>query len=265
MKTKTVLLAAAIAAVCLTVLGCGSRQAPAPEAVKPIELHISAAVSLKDALSEIQKQYQAEHPRVKFVTNFGASGSLQRQIEQGGPADIFIAAAPRHMDELAARNYVVNSTRRNLVENKLVVITPKASKAPVTSFEDLSLPAVGSIAMGETAIVPAGQYAQQVLQHLGIWTSIREKAVFAKDARTVLAYTETGNVDAGIVYSTDAAASAKVRIAASAPAGSHQPILYPVAVLSGSRQQQAAVDFTEYLTGAASKAIFEKYGFVTGR
>jgi molybdate transport system substrate-binding protein len=129
----------------------------------------------------------------------------------------------------------------------------------------LTQDAIQKIAFGETNIVPAGQYAQQVLQQLGIWDKVKDKVVFAKDVRTVLTYTETGNVEAGIVYKTDAASSQKVRIATTAPEGSHQPIVYPIAVLSGAKQQKAAEDFIAYLFSIESKAVFEKNGFVTGK
>jgi molybdate transport system substrate-binding protein len=115
--------------------------------------------------------------------------------------------------------------------------------------------------VGEPSVVPAGQYAQQVLQKLGVWDQVKGKAVLAKDVRTVLAYVETGNVDAGVVYKTDAATSNKVKIAATAPEGGHQPIIYPVAVLSGSKSQRAAEEFITYMAGPEGMKMFEKYGF----
>lgn len=253
-----VLLAALIA-------GCGTKQTPPPQAAQPIEINVSAAVSLKDALTEIQKNYQEKNPNVKIIYNLGASGALQKQIEQGAPADIFISAAPKQMDEMAAENLVNKNTRKNLVENKLVLIVPKSSTLELTKYEDLAKPNVKQISIGEPTTVPAGQYAQEVLKKLGIWDNVKDKIVQAKDVRTVLAYVETGNVEAGIVYQTDAASSDKVKIAATAPEGSHQPIVYPVAVLTGTKQPKAAEDFLAYLTDPASTAIFEKYGFVMSK
>jgi len=142
---------------------------------------------------------------------------------------------------------------------------PKETKLNITKYEDLTQDDVQKIALGETATVPAGQYAQQVLQKMGFWDKLKERIVFAKDVRTVLAYTETGNVEAGIVYKTDAISSDKVKIAAVAPEGSHEPIVYPIAVTTGAKQQKAAEAFVEYLLSADSKAIFEKYGFVMGK
>lgn len=264
-KTRILIILALVLLAAMVVTGCGGAKETPPAAQQPVELNISAAVSLKDALSEIQKNYQAKYPHVKLLYNLGASGSLQKQIEQGAPADIFISAAPKQMDDLEAKNLVNKATRKNLVENKLVVVIPNESKLNITKYEDLTQAAVQKIAIGETAVVPAGQYAEQVLKKLSIWDKIKDKVVFAKDVRTVLTYTETGNVEAGIVYKTDAASSTKVKVAATAPEGSHQPIIYPIAVLSGTKQQKAADEFVAYLFSAESKAIFEKNGFVMGK
>jgi molybdate transport system substrate-binding protein len=266
MKTKLFTILALIMVLIAGLTGCSSDKQPAPAAqqAQPVELNISAAVSLKDALAEIQKNYQAKNPNVKLVYNLGASGSLQQQIEQGAPADIFISAAPKQMNDLEAKNLINKSSRKKLVENKLVIVVPKDSNLNITKYEDIAQDAVKKIALGETATVPAGQYAQQVLQKLGLWDKVKDRVVFAKDVRTVLAYTETGNVEAGIVYKTDAISSDKVKVAAIAPEGSHEPIVYPVAITTGSKQQKAAEAFIEYLFSAEGKAVFEKNGFVMG-
>ena len=268
MKKWSLFVLIGMFAACLILAGCGGNQAAAPkaaEAPKTVELTISAAVSLKDALAEIQTNYQKKNPQVKLLYNLGASGSLQKQIEQGAPADIFISAAPKQMDELSAKNLINTATRKNLVENKLVLIVPLNSSAKLNKFEDLTNPAVQKISIGEPTVVPAGQYAQEVLRKLGIWDKINDKLVLAKDVRTVLTYVETGNVEAGIVYKTDAASSSKVKIAATAPEGTHAPIIYPAALLASSKQQEVAKDFLAYLSGPEGKPIFEKYGFVMGK
>jgi len=266
MKIRLVafLMVAMLMASLLT--GCSSEKQATP-AVPPakIEMNISAAVSLKDALEEIQKNYEAKNPNIKLIYNLGASGALEKQIEQGAPADIFMSAAPKQMNDLEAKDLVNKPTRKNLVENKLVIIVPKASNLDITKYEDLTKDEVQKLSLGETASVPAGQYAQEVLKKLGIWDKIKDKAVLAKDVRTVLTYVETGNVEAGIVYKTDAISSDKVKIVATAPEGSHQPIVYPVAVLSTTKQQKAAEDFLTYLSTPECKAIFEKYGFTMSK
>ncbi len=265
---KNRLLSFMMASLLITsfLAGCSSEKSATP-ATPPqkVELNVSAAVSLKDALAEIQKNYETKNTTIKLIYNLGASGALQKQIEQGAPADLFISAAPKQMNDLEEKNLVNKATRKNLVENKLVVIVPTASTLNITTYEDLTKNDVQKVSIGETGSVPAGQYAQEVLKKLGIWDKIQSKAVLAKDVRTVLTYVETGNVEAGIVYKTDAVSSDKVKIAATAPEGSHQPILYPAAVLAGSKQEKAAADFLAYLSTPESKAIFEKYGFTMSK
>lgn len=250
----------------IITVGCNQEKPAAPAAPpQKVELNISAAVSLKDALTEIQKNFETKNPNVTIVYNLGASGALEKQIEQGAPADIFISAAPKQMNDLDEKNLITKSTRKNLVENKLVIIVPTASTLNITNYEDLAKDDVQKVSIGETSSVPAGQYAQEVLKKLGIWDKIKDKAVLAKDVRTVLTYVETGNVEAGIVYKTDAISSTKVKIAASAPEGSHQPIVYPVALLSTTKQQQISQDFLTYLGTPECKVIFEKYGFTMSK
>lgn len=257
-KTRALLGPLTIAAL-LLFTGCSS--VGPTSADKPASINVSAAISLKDALTEIQQQYQAVHPNAKIIFNLGASGTLAQQIAQGAPADIFIPAATQQMDELAVQKLIAPASRVNLVENKLVLIVPQQSPSTLQNFADLRRNTVHKVAIGEPSVVPAGQYAKQTLQNLGLWDDVKNKAVLAKDVRTVLAYVETGNVDAGLVYQTDAAASSKVRIVAVAPAGSHDPIVYPAAVLASAQQRQAVQDFYAYLTGPAAQAVFAKYGF----
>jgi len=265
-RKSVVLFVIGIVVAAVLAAGCGgTKQEPAKQAAQTFELNISAAVSLKDALTEIQTKYQAKAPNVKLVYNLGASGSLQRQIEQGAPADIFISAAPKQMNDLEAKNLVDKATRKNLVKNKLVLIIPKDSKLEINKFEDVKSDGVQKIAVGETAVVPAGQYTQQALQKLGIWESVKDKAVFAKDVRTVLSYVETGNTEAGFVYKTDAVSSQKSKIVATAPEGSHEPIVYPAAILAGTKNHKAAEEFMAYLNSDESKAVFEKYGFTMSK
>lgn len=255
---------ALLIAIIVLCAGCGnSKSTEAPAA--SIELNVSAAVSLKDALAEIQKNYQAKNPSIKLIYNLGASGSLQKQIEQGAPADLFISAAAKQMNDLDGKGLISKATRIDLLKNQLVIVVPKSSTISITGYEDLAKSEVQKIGMGEMSAVPAGQYAEEVLTKLGIWEKIKAKAVLAKDVRTVLTYVETGNVEAGIVYKSDAVASDKVKIAAAAPEGSHQPIVYPAAVLSGTKQQKAAEDFLNYLGTPECKAIFEKYGFIISK
>jgi molybdate transport system substrate-binding protein len=221
---------------------------------------VSAAISLKDSLDEAGHLYATRHPAAKVAFNYGGSGTLERQIEQGASVDVFFSAAQKQMDDLATQGLVATETRRNIVANSLVLITP-ASSTMVRGFEDLSRLQVSAIALGEPETVPAGMYARQTLEHMGFFAAIQKKIVYAKDVRAVLTYVETGSADAGFVYRTDALASKKVRVVATAPADSHDPIVYPAAVLKNSKNAAAAREFVGFLEGPEARAAFEKYGF----
>lgn len=226
------------------------------------EITVSAAISLKDVLDEIAQLYRAENPDTKIHFNLGASGSLQLQIEQGAPVDVFISAAPKQMDALESENLLVAGTRENLLENELVLIVPKGKKG-ITSFTDLTRPEVKLIAVGEPNAVPAGKYAQEIFSHFGIYDQLKRKFVEAQNVRQVLTFVETGNADAGIVYRTDAMTSDKVAVASTAPEDSHSPVIYPMAVIRSSKNVAAARDFVHFLLGPKSRAVFQKYGFIS--
>lgn len=233
----------------------------ANSAGKQRELTISAAASLKDVMFEIGNNYQKKHPKIKINFNFGSSGALQTQIEQGAPADIFISAAEKQMDNLEAKNLLKRGTRFNLLENQLVLVVLKNSNIGIRDFGDLASAQVKSIGIGAPESVPAGEYAKQSLKFIGIWDKIQQKLIYGSNVRTVLTYIETGNVDAGIVYRSDTIVSDKVKIVATAVPGSHEPSIYPAAILADSKQPQAAKDFLNYLRISKNKEIFAKFGF----
>ena len=186
---------------------------------------------------------------------------MQRQIEQGAPVDIFISASPKEMDSLQSQGLLVPDTRKDLVKNSVVLIVPVGS-AGVSNFQDLTKPAIKTIAVGEPQTVPAGKYAQEVLMHLGIYDQLKPKLVFAKDVRQVLTYVETGNADAGIVYATETMVSKKVTVAATASEDSHSPVVYPAAIVRSSKNLAGAKMFIEFLGGGEARAVFQKYGFI---
>jgi molybdate transport system substrate-binding protein len=252
-------LAASLSGNALTSAASPSVEAPAAQTAAA-KLTVSAAISLKDALDEISNAYAAKHPGATIAFNYGGSGALQHQIEQGAPVDIFLSAAEKNMDALESKGLLAAGTRRDLAGNTLVLVVPSDS-SNVKGFSDLTQPAVKTIALGEAATVPAGMYAQQTLQHLGLLDAIKNKVVYAKDVRQVLTYVETGNANAGVVYRTDALISAKVRIVATAPDDSHEPIVYSVAVVKATHDEAAARAFVEFLSGSDARAIFEKFGF----
>ncbi|VBB09681.1 Hypothetical protein LUCI_4979 [Lucifera butyrica] len=243
------------------ISGCASNN-PAANSTKPVELNVSAALGLKEALFDIQKQYEAIHPDVKIVYNLGAAGNLQTQIEQGAPADIFISAAQQQLDNLQKKNLIKPDSRINLVGNQLVLVVPNDSRLGLTDFKDLAQDSVKKFGLGAPETVPAGQYGVEVLKAVGVWDKVKDKAVLGKDVRTLVAYAETGNVDASIVFSTVAATSSKVKVAAAAPPGTHQAIVFPGAVLAGTKHAQEAEQFLHYLAGPEAMKIFQKYGFI---
>lgn len=228
-------------------------------------LTVSAAASLKDALAAVNAAFTAAHPGIRVVVNYGASGALQHQIEHGAPVDVFLSAAARPMDALAARGLLLKGTRADLLSNTLVLIGPPGAKTP-KDFPDLTSKGIRRIAIGEPKSVPAGQYAEEIFAHFGIAGAVAPKLVFAKDVRAVLTYTETGNVDAGVVYLTDARHSKRATILAIAPDGSHQPVVYPAAVIASSKHPEAARSYLGFLCSEEAATIFKSFGFdIPGR
>lgn len=240
--------------------GCGraGKEQPKTEA-EPVNLTISAAASLKDAAEELKDIYITKHPEVSVTYNFASSGTLQKQIEEGAPADVFISASKSKMDALAEKKLIVEKTRQDLLNNEIVLITQSDNN--LTSFEELAGSEVDKVSIGVPESVPAGRYAKEALVSLGLWEKIQLKLVLAKDVRQVLTYVETSNVDAGLVYSSDTVIGKGIRIVATAPAGSHKPIVYPVAVIKGTGHPEEAMAFIEFTSGEEAAQIFAKYGF----
>ncbi|MDM5227376.1 molybdate ABC transporter substrate-binding protein [Cytobacillus sp. NJ13] len=224
-----------------------------------VELTISAAASLQDALTDIEANFEKEHPNVLVNFNFGASGSLQQQISQGAPADLFFSAAEDKFDKLVQDGLIEEKNGIDLVGNELVLVVPKESAMGIKSFNDLA--AADKLSIGTPESVPAGQYAKKSLEYTGIWENIEDKVVYAKDVRQVLTYVETNNVDAGIVYKTDALISEKVNIADTADENTHDAIIYPLGVVKDTRHPTEAKLFYDYLQNEKSMSIFEEYGF----
>jgi molybdate transport system substrate-binding protein len=220
---------------------------------------LSVAASLQDAIVEVEAGYQREHGALDFRNNFGSSGTLAREIEQGAPVDAFVSAGTRPMDDLQNKGLLVPGTRMNLLRNSLVLIAPRDSK--LAGFDGLTEPGVRLVALGDPASVPAGQYGKQALTSLNLYDKLRNKIVLGKDVRQVLTYVETGNADAGLVYATDALISTRVRVVAAAPESSHDPIVYPLGIVAGARNEAAARAFLSYLGTPAARAVFIKRGF----
>lgn len=243
----------------LGVLGFGSSFAA------EAKITVFAAASLTNAMSDIAKQYESEQ-QVKTQTSFSSSSELAKQIENGAPADIFMSADSKWMNYLQDKKIIDASSRVSLLSNRLVIIAPKAKPFKVRTNKNFNFANAfdGKLCTGETESVPAGIYAKQSLKALGWWDSIKTRIVGTIDVRAALVFVARGECDAGIVYETDAKLlntklSNKVEIIATLPDESHEPIVYPLALVKGAKPE--AKGFYEYLKSEKAKAIFIKYGF----
>ena len=244
-----------------TVSAGGDTEASTASAGEKTELTILAAASLTDVCNELKGIYEGSHAGVTLTCSYAGSGALQAQIEEGAPADVFISAAMKQMNALKEKHLMKEDTVGNLLENKVVLIVPADSSLELKTFEDLKKDSVKMVGIGEVESVPVGQYAKSIFTNLGFWDIVEKKANFGTDVRTVLNWVETGEVDCGVVYATDAYTTDKVRIVAEAPAGSSDPVIYPAGVLAGSRNTAAAEAFITFLKSDEAMKVFEKYGF----
>jgi molybdate transport system substrate-binding protein len=241
--------------------GCTSESTTPTNTPAAVELTVSAAASLTDALQAVNELYMKEYKNMTVTPNFASSGTLQKQIEQGAPADVFISAAAKQMDALQGEGLILDSSRRNLLNNKVVLVVPVDSTLTLADFTGLLDVSVKKVAIGDPESVPAGTYGKQALDQLGIYEQVKSKLILCSDVRQVLSYVEAGNVDAGIVYSTDAAITDKVKIITDAPVEVNSKIVYPVAIIKASQHTAVAEAYITFLTGNEAATIFEKYGF----
>jgi molybdate transport system substrate-binding protein len=226
------------------------------------EATISAAISTKEAVEELGRGFMAARPGVTLRYNFGSSGELQKQIEAGAPVDLFISAAQRQMDELQQKKLIVATTRAVFARNVLTVIKPTDSKIDISKPADLLDARVTKIVVGSPKTVPAGQYAEESLKALGLWDKLQPKLVFSENVRQALDYVARGEVDAGFVYTTDAATRGQQVKEAFRPAeDTYRPVLYPAAVVTGARQPALAQAFLDLLVGGDGRAVFARFGF----
>ncbi|WP_158736886.1 molybdate ABC transporter substrate-binding protein [Alteribacillus sp. YIM 98480] len=237
---------------------CTPEEMNEEEAQDKTKIYIMAAASLTDALNEVQAIYEEKNDLELSIT-YGSSGQLRQQISQGAPADIFLSASQSDMEKLESKGETSEST--SLLLNELIFISNPEAADLVSDWDGLLQDNLQGVAIGRPEIVPAGQYARQSLEELGIWKEIENNIVYGSDVRKVLTYVETGNVDAGIVYKTDAMTSDKVEMIASAPEETHDPISYPVGLLKTAQNNKEAHDFYEWLQTDEPLSIFESYGF----
>jgi molybdate transport system substrate-binding protein len=225
------------------------------------EILVSAAASLTDALKDIGKSYQIQSKH-KILLTLGPSNFLARQIDEGAPADIFFSADSAQMDLMDKNGRLEPSTRKNLLSNQLVIVVPSDSRLAIASPRDLLKSEVKRIALADPAGVPVGVYTSKYLADEGLWDKVKPKIVPVLDVRATLASVESGNVDAGFVYKTDAAISKKVKMVFQVPIEKGPKITYPIAIVKESKKKEAARDFMKYVLSPVSKGLFKTYGFV---
>lgn len=240
-------------------------EASVEEDTEKTEILVAAAASLKNAYEEeLIPMFEEENPGITVTGTYDSSGKLQTQIEEGLEADVFMSAATKQMKALQEKGMIAEDTVTELLENKIVLIVPSGSAGEWKAFEDIEK--AESIALGDPASVPAGQYAQEALTSLGIWDGIQDKVSFGTNVTEVLNQVAASSADAGIVYATDAASMAEqVDVIAEAPEGSlAKKVIYPVAVVKGSAHPEEAEAFVEFLKTEEAMKVFESYGFSKG-
>jgi molybdate transport system substrate-binding protein len=252
--------AAITALFVLMTLGLAARTRASAAAAED-EITVSAAISLKEALTEAASKYVSrggDH----VVFNFGASGALEAQIKQGAPVDLFISAGTQQVDELIAAGQADRSSRRAIARNALVLVVPIVAKDPPRGFDELSSDRAHKIAIGEPKAVPAGTYAMQTLTALHLAEPLRDRLIFGANVRQVLDYVCRDEVDAGIVYATDAAsAKDQVKVVATADPTTHEPIEYPAVIITGSAHTAAARRFLDFVASSEAQGVFAARGF----
>ena len=226
------------------------------------EVNLAAAASLKNAFDDkLIPMFEEKYPGVKVTPTYASSGDLQTQIENGLEADVFMSAANKQMNALADEGLVDNDTNLQFLENKVVLIVPADSDSNITSFDDLK-DVEGNIAIGDPESVPAGQYAQEVLNNTGLWETVEPKLSLGTDVTAVLNQVAQGSADCGIVYATDAKSTDDVKVICEAPDDALKtPVIYPVAALKNSTDSEATQAFIDFLQTQEAKDVFVEYGF----
>ena len=220
---------------------------------------VLAAASLHDPMEEVRTAFESD-TGISLAVSYGGSQALAQQIASGAPAALFLPAGLSPVAFLEERVDLAGEPA-HILRNRLVLVASVGGGGQPDGIPALAGEGVKRIAVADPAVAPAGRYARESLEHLGLWDGLLPKVVFAADVRAALAYVESGNADAAFVYATDAASSMAVKVAAEAPEGSHSPIVYPAAVIAGSGHEDSASRLVEYLRGARAREIFAAYGF----
>jgi molybdate transport system substrate-binding protein len=270
MKTSThriskVLFAIVLFSAASAVFAGGKKDAaPAPQN-EPVTILVAAAASLRNSFEqELIPAFQAQYVWITVEGTYDSSGKLQTQIEEGLGADVFMSAAVTQMNNLVNKNLVSADTVKPLLENKLVLIKPKGTTTAVTGFQNVI--AAKTIALGDPASVPAGQYAREAFTNLGIWDAVQAtNPSLGTNVTEVLNWVGQGSADVGVVYGTDAISVDTVEIIAEAPAGSHQKVIYPVGIVAATAHPEEAQLLVDFLASDKGIAIFKNYGFAENK
>lgn len=238
----------------LLMSGCSNTSANAEK------LLVSAASSLTDVMKEMELQFHEIEPNIELTFNYGSSSKLRSQIEQGAPADLFLSASEIDMELLESQQLIDVDSIKPFAENQLVLASLEEF-SETTDFQELVLNTEEKIAIGEPDSVPLGAYSKKALENENLWDSLSDRLIYAKDARQVVTYVESGNAELGIIYSSDAIISREISGTLEVP-GQTDPIIYPGAVIADSENQPAATAFLEFVTSSKGQAILKEYGFM---
>ncbi len=225
------------------------------------QLTISAAQSLKKPLTQLAKTYEAQHPGTTLTFNYGGSGQLAQQIQQGAPVDLFLSASAKDPTALQAKGLVEPGSYLPFLSNTLVVAVPKGNPAGVRDLQGFADAGVKKWVTGNPASVPHGAYAQQSFEKLGIWDAVKPKAVFSENVAQTLTYIEQGSVDAGVLFQSEIGSSTAAQVVYTVPDDLHKPIVYVGVVIKGTKNAEAAKAFEAFVAGPDAVKVFEAYGF----
>lgn len=223
------------------------------------ELYISAAASLKESMEEIGEDFTKE-TGIKVNNNFGSSGALQKQIEEGAQADVFVSAGKKQIKALEEKDLLENDSIKDLLQNEVVIIVPEAKKGEIKTLDDV-VEKAEKIAVAQTDSVPVGQYTKESLDNLKLWDKIEDRVVLAKNVREVLAWVEQGNADAGFVYRTDAMVAKDSVVIGELDPTSYKEVIYPAAIVKDTKNKDASQKYLDFLNSDTAKKVFEKNGF----
>lgn len=272
MFKKPILLTIFAMFIALLLTACGGEDAATTEekedenqAAPPtekVEIIISAAASLTDVAEDIKATFNEKNPNITVTYNFGSSGKLSQQIQQGAPADVFLSASKKDVDFLAENDLIDEDSRFDFAGNELVVITEKSKEIQLNSLEDIATVEADNIVIGDVEATPLGRYGKEALEKVGAWAQIESKLVFASTVNQVLTHVEEGNGELGIVFNTDAIRAEKVKIILNIDPSLHAPVIYPAAAINSSKNLEAAQTYLDFLKSDEGKSILETHGFI---